>query len=213
MYTELAPGDALGQRSGRLNRKGQKWISDGLNHKMKIFMPEELNEEKPRKSPYSIDLLKKTREVIEDGSYSYLKLKYLCDEVYSDYALETPTELKNVFRDCCLFGPSPYEINFGDEEKSRLIQIRSEEEQKLDVIPWCYYEGNENKLNVENQVQIPLWWYKQDEREHGEPYRFRKAYKAGKKRYYWVTMISYSKQRGFDSKASPVHPPPVNNII
>ena len=214
MYTELAPGDALGQRGGRLNRKGRTWTSNGLEHTMKIFMPEELDEEKPRESPYPPDLLKKTIKAIGNGSYSYLKLKHLCDKVYSDYKLDTPTNLRNIFHECCLFGPSPYEINFGDEEKGRrLIQIRSDEEQKLDVIPWNYYKGNENKLNVENQVQVPLWRYKQDEKEHGEPYCFRKVYKTGgKEKYYLVTTIPYSKQRGFDFKTTS-DPPPVDTII
>jgi len=212
MYTELAPGDALGQRGGRLNRRGRTWISDGFEHRMRVFIPEELVEEKPRDSPYPLPLLKKTSEAIQDSAYSYLKLKHLCDYVYSNYELKTPTNLRKLFRECSLFGHSPYEINFGDEETSRLFELREENEQKLDVIPWEYYKGDESKLNVENQVQIPLWWYKQDEKRYGEPKRFIKCFKVGKKRPYWVTTIPYSKERGFDLKAPPITPP-VENVL
>ncbi|MGB9614941.1 MAG: CRISPR-associated helicase Cas3', partial [Fervidobacterium sp.] len=202
MYTELAPGDALGQRGGRLNRKGQTWISNGFEHTMNIFMPEELDEKNPKKRPYDAHLLKKTIEIIENCPYSYHKLKDICDKVYADYKLSTPTNLKDEFNNCCLFGSSPYDITFGDEEEGRLIQIRDKEEQKFDVIPWEYYANNEHNLTTENQVSVPIWWYKQDEKEHGKARCFEKILKkAGKKeRYYWVTRIPYSKQKGFEFK-------------
>jgi CRISPR-associated endonuclease/helicase Cas3 len=210
MYTELAPGDALGQRGGRLNRKGRTWMSNGFEHKMKIFIPEELVDEKPRDAPYPISLLKKTNGAIKNGAYSYLELKHLCDYVYSDYELRTPTNLRTVFRKCCLFGFSPYDINFGDEEKGREFQLRNDDEQKLDVIPWDCYKGNETKLNVEHQVAIPLWRYKQDEREYGESRLFMEKYKSGKKKPYLVAKIPYTREKGFDFTASPISPPADN---
>lgn len=200
MYTELAPGDALGQRGGRLNRKGREFISKGFEHTMNVFMPEELDSNKKR--PYEPILLEKTKENIANGACSYLKLKHLCDEVYSDYRLSTPTPLKNIFRECCLFGPSPYDINFGDEERGRLLTVRSDDIQKFDVIPWTYYEGDENNLTAENQAKVPVWWYKQDLKEHGTETCFEKVYKKSgrKERGYWVTRIFYSKEKGFDLK-------------
>jgi len=203
MYTEIAPGDALGQRGGRLNRKGKTWTSNGFEHKMKIFMTEELGETEPKKRPYAPDLLSKTRGVINDGPYSYLKLKNICDEVYSDYKLITPTPLKKIFNECTLFGPSPYEINFGDEEKGRLIQIRSNEVQKFDVIPWSYYVNDEAKLKVENQAKVPIWWYKQDVEEYGNSGRcFELIYKptGRKEKPYWICKIPYNKDLGFDRR-------------
>ncbi|HLB72069.1 MAG: CRISPR-associated helicase Cas3' [Candidatus Methanoperedens sp.] len=215
MYTELAPGDALGQRGGRLNRKGQTWISNDFEHAMKIFMPEELDKDKPKKRPYDLDLLKKTLKVIEDGPCSYFKLKKLCDEVYSAYRLITPTSLRNVFNECCIFGYSPKNINFGDEEKGRLIQIRSDEVQKFDVIPWEYYDGDERNLIVENQAKVPIWWYKQDEKEHGELFCFNNvSKKVGRKdKNYWITRIPYSKQKGFNFKKPLDCPPPSMSVI
>jgi len=215
MYTELAPGDALGQRGGRLNRKGRTWNSNGFEHTMKVFIPEEFDDEKPKKRPYDPHFLKKTIETIDNGAYSYLKLKYVCDEVYSDYILTVPTPLRNVFNECCLFGHSPYEINFGDEEKDRLIQIRSEEVQKFDVIPWKYYAEDDRNLVAENQAKVPIWWYKEDEKEYGKANCFMKITKkvGSKDKYYWVTRIPYSKEKGFDFKIPLDCPPPPPAII
>lgn len=214
MYTELAPGDAIGQRGGRLNRKGMTWKSNGFEHTMKIFMPEELDEDTPKKKPYDPYLLKKTMEVMQDGPCSYLKLKKICDEVYSSYKLITPTSLKRVFNECSIFGYSPKEINFADEEKGRLIQIRSDEYQKFDVIPWEYYAGDERNLIVEYQAKVPIWWYKQDEKEHGEIFCFEKISKivGRKEKYYWITRIPYSKQKGFEIKSFDC-PPPSRSVI
>ncbi len=214
MYTELAPGDALGQRGGRLNRKGLTWNSNGFEHSMKVFMPEELDEDTPKKKPYDSSLLKKTMEVIQDGPCSYSELKKICDEVYSSYKLITPTRLRDVFKECCIFGYSPKQINFGDEENHRLIQIRSDEVQKFDVIPWEYYAGDERNLIVENQAKVPIWWYKKDEKEHGELFCFKNiSKKVGRKdKYYWVTRIPYSKQKGFDFK-TPFDCPPFPPVI
>ncbi len=204
MYTELAPGDALGQRGGRLNRKGHLWVSNGLEHCMKVFLPEEIDGDSPKKRPYDIEILKKTMRIIKNGPYSYLKLKNLCDNIYKDYKLNIPTNLKDTFRKCSIFGHSPHNINFGNEEEGRMIQLRIEEIPHFDVIPWDYYAGEENNLTVENQVKIPIWWYKIDEKKHGTAKYFtkipKKIGKGGK--YYWVTTIPYSEEKGFDFKVS-----------
>ena len=198
MYTELAPADALGQRGGRLNRKGRKWLSDGLEYEMKVFITEELFDKNPKEKPYVPCLLEKTKATIDNGPYSYLKLKQLCDHVYADYELRTPTNLRTVFRKCSLFGFSSYEINFGDEEKGREFQLRNEDEQKLDVIPWDCYKSDKKKLDVEYQVPIPLFRYKQYERSQ----LFTKEHKDSKK-WYWVAKMPYSKERGFDFNIPP----------
>ena len=204
MYTELAPGDAIGQRGGRLNRKGRTWISNGFEHRMKVFMTEELDDAEPKNRPYNPNLLKKTIKYIDnDRPCSYHRLKNICDEVYGNYKLTTPTKLKKVFNDCCLFGYAPYDINFGDEEKGRAIQIRSEKVQKLDVIPWNYYDKDETELRVENQAKIPLWWYKQDQKEHGGRticFELINKHIGRKEKPYWICKIPYNKDIGFDYK-------------
>lgn len=199
MYTELAPGDALGQRGGRLNRGGYTPFSNNFEYTMKIFIPEELDEVNPKKKPYEIDLLKNTLESIVKGNCSYNNLKKVCDHIYKDYQI-VPTVLKRVFNECSIFGYSPWDINFNDEDQGRLIQIRSNEIQTFDVIPWEYYAENEQNLIIENQVKVPLWWYKQDEKKHGISHYFTRVSKkiGNKEKYFWVTKIPYSKERGFD---------------
>lgn len=211
MYTELAPADAIGQRGGRLNRKGRTWKSEGFEYNMKIFMPEELFEENPKDKPYSVKLLEKTHEAIKDGPYSYYELKQLCDLVYSEYELQNRPDLKILLQECSLFGYSPFDINFGNEDKNRLFEFRQEKEKKLDVIPWQYYKGDEGNLTVENQAQVPFWWYTQDESQFDGSARFIRHLKNGKTPY-WVTTVNYSQEKGFDLKA-PLITPPVDNLI
>lgn len=203
MYSELAPGDAIGQRGGRLNRKGQTWISDGCEHLMKVYMPEELGDDTSRKRPYEVDLLKKTANAIENGPCSYRMLKSMCDSIYVDYKLIVPTNLRNIFKECCIFGYRPFDINFGEEECGRLLQIRGEEVQDIEVIPWSYYGEDENKLTVENQARVPIWWLKRDGREPGKLELFvQVTKKKGRKvESYWVSEIPYSKELGFDYRA------------
>ncbi len=142
-------------------------------------------------------------------------MKKICDEVYSSFRPITPTRLRDAFNECCIFGYSPKQINFGDEENHRLIQIRSDEVQKFDVIPWKYYVGDEFNLIVKNQAKVPIWWYKQDEKEHGEIFCFEKVSKkvGRKEKYYWITRIPYSKQKGFEIKSLDCPPPPRSVII
>jgi len=200
MYTELAPADAIGQRGGRLNRKGITWNSNGFEHTMNIFTPEEMETEDSKNRPYDRNLLNKTKGSLDEGICTYEKLKQVCDSVYSGYELTTPTSFRRIFKDCCLFGYSPYDINFGDEETGKQIQIRVEEVPQIEVIPWRYYGDNEINLSAENLAKVPLWWYKQDEKEHGEPYCFKRITKkvGSREKYYWVTTIPYSKEKGFE---------------
>ncbi|NMC68266.1 MAG: CRISPR-associated helicase Cas3' [Spirochaetales bacterium] len=191
MYTEIAPPDAIGQRGGRLNRKG-KVCSNGVLHEMKIYTPES-------RFPYDEELLRKTKNNISNGPTSYKMIKELCDEIYYNYKLEK-TNLEKVFKECTLFGYRPIEIAFGEDE-GRLLQIREDKVQKIDVIPCQYYENDDNNLTVENQVKIPLWWYKNDEKEHGkdlEYFEFVPKLIGRKERCYGICKICYDDEIGFN---------------
>jgi CRISPR-associated endonuclease/helicase Cas3 len=193
MYTELAPPDAIGQRGGRINRKGRTFFSNGFIHEMKIFLPENY-------LPYNEKLLKKTKEKIVNGPRSYNEIKILCDKIYNDYKLEK-TNLKKIFKECSLFGYRPIEIAFGENE-GRLLQIREDKIQKIDVIPCKYYKNEEINLNVENQVKIPLWWYKNDQKEHDEELEYFEIIPKviGKKeKYYVICKMDYNAEIGFNN--------------
>lgn len=192
MYTEIAPPDAIGQRGGRLNRKGKSCCTDGTIHEMKIFAPESY-------LPYDEGLLEKTKNNLLNGPTSYNNIKKLCDEIYSDYKLEK-TNLEQIFKECTLFGYKPSEIAFGDDE-GRLLQIREEKVQKIDAIPCKFYKNEEKNLNVENQVQIPLWWYHNDQKEHGEDLEYfdiTSKVVGKKERYYMICKIDYNNKIGFN---------------
>jgi len=170
---------------------------------MKIYEPEELSNDKPKARPYEPTLLSRTSENLKSGPISYSEFKQICDSVYQEYILTIPTKLQNIFKECCLFGYSPIDITFGDEERGRLLQIRDEINPQFDVIPWEYYLNNETNLIVENQVKIPLWWYKNDIKEHGVSTRFHQKFKkqGRKEKFFWVTSIPYTKEMGFDLKS------------
>ena len=130
MYTELAPADALGQRGGRLNRGAE--LPNGAV--MKVFMPEEFfMEEGRRKRPYDFELLRNTVKNLKDDEYSYSEIKEVCNRVYDGVELEKKN-LREIFNECCIFGYSPKQIAF-DEEQGRLLQIREETFKKIEVIP------------------------------------------------------------------------------
>jgi CRISPR-associated endonuclease/helicase Cas3 len=191
MYTEVAPPDAIGQRGGRLNRKG-KTFKNGVMHEMKIFLPE-------KHLPYDENLLKETQEKIKDGPVSYKDIKELCDNIYQERDLKK-TNLTKIFRKCTLFGYKPSEIAFG-EDKGRLLQIREDKVQKIDVIPSVIYNNEDMNLNVENQVKVPFWWYQNDQDKCGEDLEFFEivSRKFGKKEvFYVICKMEYTYDIGFD---------------
>ena len=151
MYTELAPADAIGQRGGRLNR-GAKEPNGAI---MKIFKPEEFFIEKDsKKRPYDFDILERTLNNIENGEYSYEKIRYLCDRVYEGRVLEK-SKLREIFEACCLFGYSPRQIAFSEEE-GRLLKIRDEKFQKMDVIPMDIFRKKIDEFCKKNSIELDL---------------------------------------------------------
>lgn len=91
-------------------------------------------------------------------------------------------------------------MTFGTGEEGKLLQLRDESLQKIDVIPYGRYPDEEKNLTVENQARVPVWWIKQDEEEHGELIHFDLITKQGgrKKKVYWVCKIPYGSKAGFD---------------
>ena len=187
MYTEIAPPDALGQRGGRLNRKQEKGI-----FKMKIFDSE-------NNLPYDEEIINKTKKFLKLGNISYKTFKIWCDEVYINRELEKTT-LTKFFKDSVLFGNKPSDICFNEDEGNKL-EIRKSNIQKIDVIPLDVYKNDENMLNVENQVKIPLWWIKNDENgKSNDLLSFYNVYKEKgyKKQSYIICSYEYTYEKGFD---------------
>lgn len=193
MYSELAPPDALGQRAGRLNRKGKAW-KNGIEHALKIYIPE-------KHLPYEEDLFNKVQSAIRiyQKPMSYKEIKEFCDMVYEDYALEVPSNLLTLLRECAVFGYNWKEITF-DGEEGRRFRVRDEKIQYVDVIPESIYEiEGDNALKVENMAKIPLYYLLEDIRE-GQMwfYSEEKVTKGRRTKTYWICRYPYSYEIGFD---------------
>lgn len=191
MYTELAPPDALGQRAGRLNRKG-RIPNNGIVHELKIFPSS-------RELPYSQNLIGKSLTHLNKflKACSYKDIKEFCDLVYGDYLLQTPSNLKYVFRNCTIFGHSPYDISFGEEE-GKIIQVREQRMQKIEVIPEdIFKEFGKSAPSIENQAKVPLWWLKGEIKEFDESVHFYEKENA-KGKSFRICTYPYNYSIGFE---------------
>lgn len=194
MYTELVPPDALGQRAGRLNRKGTKWFSNGFTHKLNVYIPQ-------KNLPYSDEVLDKSLNNIKKycKPCSYKDIKLFCDEVYFDYLLEIESDLDYYFKKNTLFGISYKDMRYSEEE-TKLFNTRDEKIQKIEVVPECYYSIlGEKALTVEHQAKIPLYLLQNEIRNFGKLVNFNDIEKkvGSKVKRYLITTFPYSYSLGF----------------
>ena len=77
------------------------------------------------------------------------------------------------------------------------LDLRSNEYQKISVIPMSIYNNIEANLRVENEVQVPLWMYLKDERENIGDTKFFYTINSPKKEYI-ICRIPYSFEKGID---------------
>jgi len=151
MYTELAPADALGQRGGRLNRGA----AEPNGAVMRVFLPEEFfMKEENKKRPYDFELLENTVKNLKEDEYSYSEIKEACNRVYGGVELEEKN-LRRIFHECCIFGYSPKQIAF-DEEQGRLLQIRGETFKKIEVIPMDVVKDKIEKFCKKKGIELDL---------------------------------------------------------
>lgn len=189
MYSELAPPDALGQRAGRLNRKGKFW-KNGLEHKLKIYMPE-------NHLPYEENLITKTGETIKNFQkpLSYRDIKELCDLVYVEYRLEK-SNLFEYFKECAVFGKN-WKYIANESEEGLRFKVRDEKIQHVDVIPECIFEREgDNSLKVENMAKIPLYYLLEDLKSGSGAFYLKESQKGRKA--FWICRYPYSYETGFD---------------
>ncbi len=189
MYSEVAPIDAIGQRGGRLNRKGKN--PDGVLY---IYLPE-------KNIPYNNELMENTKDILKKYNFnaiSYGDIKIMCDELYQNYNLEG-SYLRRFFNENTLFGHSHKEIRYSDEE-GKFFKVRENKALKIDVIPYNIYNNNKDNLKKENIVKYPYYKYK-NEVEDGELRHFKIEYKDDKKKKpYIVCLHNYTYEYGFDDE-------------
>jgi len=194
MYSELAPPDAIGQRAGRLHRKGETWKADGRKFKLKVFLPYNQN-------PYEKDLMQKALELVRDYErpLSYADIKEFVDKAYEGYELKVPSDLKKFFNEAVLFGRHWKDIATPDEE-GVFFKVRGEKYQRFDVVPYSYFEQlGEDGLRAEYQAKIPLYLLlrelKEGNLEHFIPCDKKKGRKTKR---YWLCKYPYTYEVGFD---------------
>jgi len=192
MYSELAPPDALGQRAGRLNRKGENWKNE-VEHKLKIYLPE-------NNLPYNEGLIDKSHAVVENYQkpLSYKEIKELCDFVYKEYELETPSNFLTFFKKCAVFGEHWKNIATESEEGLK-FRVRTEKIQYVDVIPECIFEKEGNDaLRVENMAKIPLYYLQEDLKVKGGVFYLHGLPKGRRRKAFWICSYPYSYEIGFE---------------
>lgn len=192
MYSEIAPPDAIGQRAGRLNRKGKEWKNE-IEHVLKIFDVE-------NSLPYEEDLIKKSKDVLEahQRPVNYREIKEFCDRVYEAYNLEESSILLRKFKESTIFGEHWTKIATEDEEGLK-FKVREEKIQHIDVIPeQIFLEGGEEALKVENMAKINVYYLIEDlKADSGYFYPF-ELKKGRKKKVFWICRYPYSYEMGFD---------------
>jgi len=152
MHTEVAPIDAIGQRGGRLNR-GSKYH----NNKAKMFIYRT-----EKYIPYyfgrddEVNFVKRTENLIKTGEVSYRLIKDWSSYVYHDITF-TPQNLTMVFNECTLFGFSPREVRYSEED-GNLIRFRETQYIKQDVIPEIYWQSELREMPELIMVKVPYWW-------------------------------------------------------
>lgn len=154
MHTEISPIDAIGQRGGRLNR-GAKYHNN--QSKMVIYKADNYK-------PYyfgkegEVNFVERTENIIKDGEITYQVIKEWCSQVYQDVTLP-PQNLMRIFNECTLFGYSPREVRYSEED-GNLVKFRETQFIKQDVIPEVYWQSDLKKNPELIMVKVPYRWLK-----------------------------------------------------
>jgi CRISPR-associated endonuclease/helicase Cas3 len=197
MYSELSPPDALGQRAGRLHRKGRDWKENGKEYKLKIFLPY-------KHLPYGKELIEKTVSYIKfyEKPLNYRDIKDFVDNVYKDYNLNIPSDLKLFFDEAVLFGRHWTDIATMDEE-GKFFKVRDDKFMKIEVVPQVYFdELGEDALRAEYMVKIPVYLILNEMNNGVLDHFYLYDKKIGNKiRKFWICSFDYTYEIGFDYKS------------
>ncbi|MBC7330031.1 CRISPR-associated helicase Cas3' [bacterium] len=158
MFTELAPIDGVVQRAGRLNRRGDKG-----DYYLYVFRPPDFNPYKERKN-----IMERSWELLEEKAFSQGELIEITSMAYEDEKLNIRSPLPELFRETVVFGHSPEEIRFNEEE-GRAFKTRDIHCPTIDVVPWDVIAQCKGELDISfvlrHLVPVPIWWIAYSEKE------------------------------------------------
>ncbi|KAA0003049.1 MAG: hypothetical protein FE044_02105 [Thermoplasmata archaeon] len=142
------------------------------------------------------DLMKASYAVIKDYQkpVNYREIKELCDVVYKEYAVNTPSNFVLFFKDGIIFGEY-WKYKATESERGLKFKVRDEKIQHVDVIPSHIYEKEEeNALKVENMAKIPLYYLLNDIKNGLNWFYLVKF----NRKAYWICRYPYTYEVGFD---------------
>lgn len=150
LYTELAPLDAIFQRAGRLNRKAMEG-----DYKLFLFQPVDYNPYREKK-----EILDKSWKLLEERALTQGDLEKLTSIAYEGVELKMVSRLPRLFRETVIFGHSPKEIRYSEEE-GRAFHTREIEQPTVDVIPYDIFISIEKEdigALLLHLTPVPIWW-------------------------------------------------------
>ncbi len=188
LYTELAPLDAIVQRAGRLNR----YASQG-EYKLYLFRPTEYDPYREKK-----EIIDKGWELLEERAFSQGDLVELVSSTYEGTELKKPSKLPQFFRQTVVFGHSPEEMRFSEEE-GKAFRTRDIECPTIDVIPFDILAQLKEK-NIHALLRyltpVPLWWVVYSQKEKKDlfyPYPVRRL-------HFLICRLPYTEEIGFEEE-------------
>jgi len=186
LYTELAPLDAVVQRAGRLNRRAMRG-----DYKLFLYRPIDYNPYREKR-----EIMDRSWELLEEKSFSQGDLVERTSAAYAGVELRKTSSLPRLFEETVVFGHSPREIRFSEEE-GRVFQTRDIECPSEDVIPWDIFLGLEKEdigILLRYLTPVPRWWIAYSLKEGRDLFIVHEV--KGKR--FLICKVPYDEELGFD---------------
>lgn len=163
LFSDWCPIDALVQRTGRVNRGGER-----ASQENRAVVCPTAKDAEPYFAPYSFGVEEEENEVLrswdllEEGPLSHAKAIQAVDEVYKNMDLHKEEKITRLFRESTLYGER---INIlGREEDPTFFNIRNDPEKlglaTISVVPTTHSGQFRRSLKGVDLyiLKVPLYW-------------------------------------------------------
>lgn len=142
MFSEPAPLDALLQRFGRVNRKGERGIAN-------IYITSDINSSS--EFIYGLSLIEKTLNILSNEQLLSEDLNQsLIDKVYSEFSESYKETLKCNFDNFLIMAKGLKAYYWDEEAKQEFSRLFD----SISVIPICYYDQCKDLYDEKNYLEI-----------------------------------------------------------